>query len=140
MIYDNENRVLIQNKIRSKWSGITFPGGHVDDGESIYDSTIREVKEETGLTISSLEQVGLIHMFNPENQDRRIIFLYKTSHYHGEVIDETHEGKVYWVSLHELDNMQLAPNMREYLKVFLNNDISEAYITPNSEFIFLPKK
>lgn len=33
----------------------------------IYESTIREVKEETGLMLCDLEQVGLIHMYNPEN-------------------------------------------------------------------------
>ena len=145
MIYDNaSNQVLVQDKINSRWSGITFPGGHVDDAESIYESTIREVKEETGLTISNLEQVGLIHMYNPENQDRRFIFLYKTAVFKGELISESHEGKVFWIGIHELENMALAPNMREYLKLFLNNDIIEAYITPSTDgkrdFKYLPNQ
>lgn len=126
------NQVLVQDKIHPRWSGITFPGGHVDNAESIYLSTIREVKEETGLNVSNLKQVGLIHMYNPENHDRRLIFLYKTSNYEGELISETDEGKVYWVDIHELENMKLAPNMREYLKVFMNNDVIEAYITPGT--------
>ena len=46
-----------------------FPGGHVEDGESIYASAIRETKEETGLTVSDLEQVGIIHMYTPESQE-----------------------------------------------------------------------
>ena len=140
MIYDNFNRVLIQDKIHSRWAGITFPGGHIDDGESIYESTIREVKEETGLTVSNLKQAGLIHMFNSESQERRIIFLYKTSSFVGEMINETDEGKVYWISLNDLENLQLAPNVWEYLKVFLDNDINEAYITSNNGFTYLPNK
>ena len=144
MIYDEvSGRVLVQDKIHSRWPGITFPGGHVDAAESIYKSTVREVKEETGLTVSNLEQAGLIHMYNPENQERRIIFCYKTSLYEGEIVGETHEGKVYWVCLQELNNMRLAPNMREYLKLFLNDDIIEVYVTPNTDgesgFVFLPK-
>jgi len=140
MIYDNANRVLVQDKIHSRWAGITFPGGHIDDGESIYESAIREVKEETGLTISNLKQAGLIHMFNTESLERRIIFLYKTSCFEGEMITETDEGKVYWVSLNELENLNLAPNVREYFKVFMDNDINEAYITSNKSFAYLPEK
>ena len=140
MVVDKSNRVLIQDKVHARWAGITFPGGHIDDGESIYESVIREVKEETGLTVSALKQAGMIHMFNQESQERRIIFLYITSCYEGEMINETDEGKVYWVPLNELENLNLAPNVREYLKVFLVNDISEAYITTNKGFAFLPEK
>jgi len=139
MIYDEaSNRVLVQDKIHSRWAGITFPGGHVDDAESIYESAVREVKEETGLTVSNLRQSGLIHMFNSESWERRIIFLYKTSCFEGEMINETDEGKVYWESLNELENLRLAPNMREYLKVFLDNDIYESYKRSNSGYTYLP--
>lgn len=34
MIYD-ANKVLVQNKVDDTYSGITFPGGHVEKGESI---------------------------------------------------------------------------------------------------------
>lgn len=33
--------------------GLTFPGGHIEKGESFVDSVIREVYEETGLTIEN---------------------------------------------------------------------------------------
>lgn len=49
MIYDEKNnKVLVQDRIKS-WKGITFPGGHIEYGEGIVESTIREIKEETGL-------------------------------------------------------------------------------------------
>lgn len=37
--------------------GITFPGGHVERSESFVDAVIREVEEETGLTISKPNSV-----------------------------------------------------------------------------------
>ena len=52
MIYDGD-KVLVQQKVDDDYSGITFPGGHVEKGESFTDAIIREVFEETGLTISS---------------------------------------------------------------------------------------
>lgn len=46
MVVDKErNEVLVLDKIDSQWGGITFPGGHIENGESIVDSAVREVSE-----------------------------------------------------------------------------------------------
>ena len=58
MIYDNEGNVVVQDKIGKSWGGLTFPGGHVEKGESFVDSVIREVKEETGLDIKNITYFG----------------------------------------------------------------------------------
>lgn len=43
MVYDDNGNVLVQNRLNPDWPGITFPGGHVDAGESFTDAAIREV-------------------------------------------------------------------------------------------------
>jgi ADP-ribose pyrophosphatase YjhB (NUDIX family) len=56
MIMDKDHqRVIVQDKINGNWTGITFPGGKVEKGEGIIESTIREVKEETGLEVTDLQ-------------------------------------------------------------------------------------
>ena len=55
----NGDKVLVQDRVNPDWPGITFPGGHVERGESFVEAVIREVKEETGLTISNPNSVVL---------------------------------------------------------------------------------
>ncbi|EKA00984.1 MutT/nudix family protein, partial [Streptococcus sp. GMD6S] len=43
----------------NRWSGYAFPGGHVENGEAFAESVIREIYEETGLTIQNPQLVGI---------------------------------------------------------------------------------
>lgn len=61
MVSDSLGRVLVQDRLpkpTNPWSGLTFPGGHVEPGETVVASVIREVREETGLTVSDLRSCG----------------------------------------------------------------------------------
>ena len=41
----NGDKVLVQNRVSPDWPGITFPGGHVERGESFVGAVIRAVRE-----------------------------------------------------------------------------------------------
>ena len=132
MIVDKQNnRVVVQDKVNSDWSGITFPGGKVENGESIVESTIREVKEETGLEVKHLKSSGIIDWYHEVTHERWLIFLFKTDTYLGEMIDQTHEGRVYWIEMDKLSNMNLASGMKEYLRLFADDNLNEAYAVWN---------
>ena len=51
--------MLVEEKVGKDYKGIVFPGGHIENGEPIVDSIIREIYEETGLTVSNLELCGV---------------------------------------------------------------------------------
>jgi 8-oxo-dGTP diphosphatase len=59
MISDGRGNVLVQDRLDPDWPGIAFPGGHVEKGESFVDAMVREVYEETGLTVSNLTLCGI---------------------------------------------------------------------------------
>ena len=129
MITDAEGRVLVQERLpkpSNPWSGLTFPGGHVEPGETVAASVIREVQEETGLTVSNLQNCGYIQWYNPVKQSQYFVFLFKTGTFSGELKDSP-EGKVKWMALPEMLAGPLAPNMTKYLAVFQNENILQAY-------------
>lgn len=132
MVYDGD-KVLVQKKVDDKYSGITFPGGHVEKGESFTDAVIREVFEETGLKISLPQLCGIKDWV--KDGTRRMVLFYKTDKYEGEVCS-SEEGEVYWVELEKMKQMELAWGMDKMLEVFLNEDISEFFFyKENGEWV-----
>lgn len=127
MIYDREtNRVLVQDRIKS-WKGFAFPGGNIEEGESIVDSTIREIREETGLLVSDLELCGIVYWFDEETNDKYFVFSYRTHVYSGQLLEETEEGKLYWVDKDELPSLPLAEGFVERLPMFLDKKYQEGF-------------
>lgn len=119
-------KVLVQERLKS-WTGLSFPGGHVEAGESFVDSAVREVREETGLEISNLRTCGVIHWVHKTRKDRYIVFLYKTSDFSGQLLDATDEGRVFWIEPEELLKQPLSSNFESYLTMFFSDEYSEAY-------------
>ena len=129
MVYDkNTNRAVVQQRVKY-WKGITFPGGHVEKGESFIDSAKREVFEETGLKVDNLKLCGVIDWCHRKSGERYMVMLYKTDTFSGELIGETEEGKVFWADIDEIPKMELPPYFDDYLKVFLSDDKQEFFAT-----------
>jgi 8-oxo-dGTP diphosphatase len=124
MVVDG-TRVLVQNRVDPHWSGYTFPGGHVEKGESFTDAVIREVREETGLTIEAPKLCGIKDW--PEGDGSRyMVLLYRADRFTG-TLASSGEGEVSWVELDALRSLPLADSMPNMLRVFLEEDLSEQY-------------
>ncbi len=127
MVFDDKGNVLVQDKINPKWSGLTFPGGHIEKGESFVESVIREVYEETGLTIEKPQICGTKD-WEQEDGSRYIVVFYKTNKFYGK-LKSSKEGEVKWMSIEEMKQGKLAEDMEDMLRVFLEEDISEFHYT-----------
>jgi 8-oxo-dGTP diphosphatase len=90
LIY-KDNKILLQDRIKKDWKGYTLPGGHVEKDESFINAVIREMKEETGLTIKHPILCGIKHF--PIDNGRYLVLLYKTNEFEGH-LTSSEEGKM----------------------------------------------
>ena len=123
--YPDGEKVLVQDRKDPAWPGITFPGGHVEKNESFVDSVIREVYEETGLTIENPTLCGM-KQFQDKQDARYVVFFYKATRFSGE-LKSSGEGEVFWIPRQDLPNYPLAPDMLEMVRVMETETLSEFY-------------
>ena len=128
MVEDLENgKVVLQYRSPEKnhWSGYAFPGGHIEEGESLVESVIREIEEETGLTIFN-PQLAAVKNWQLENGTRYIVFCYKATEFTGQ-LRSSEEGEVSWVEKDQLEKLDLSYDMLPLLEVMEDPDLSEFY-------------
>ena len=129
MVEDLENgKVILQYRSPErykKWSGYAFPGGHIEEGESLAESVIREVYEETGLTIADPKLVA-VKDWPLDDGGRYIVFCYKATEFTGQ-LRSSEEGEVYWVEKDQLEKLDLSYDMLPLLEVMEDPDLSEYY-------------
>ena len=127
------DRVLLQNRVKKDWQGYTLPGGHVERGESFVDAVVREMKEETGLTIEKPKMVGIKHF--PIDGGRYIVLLFEATQFTGEVVS-SEEGEMTWIDRAELADIAAVDDLAELLKVFDDPELTEfQYIVDGDEWL-----
>lgn len=117
------HEILVENRKNPTWSGVTFPGGHIESGETVVASAIREAYEETGLTIENPRLVG-IKEWPLTDGARYIVMLFKATKYHG-TIQSGREGDIFWTTRDALRDMITPQTFLEMLPVFDDIEINE---------------
>lgn len=97
------HRVKKENDLnKDKWLGI---GGHFEEKESPEECLLREVKEETGLRLTSYRFRGLV-TFATDTEWFEYMCLYTADGYEGELA-ECDEGTLEWVPKEKLKDLEL---------------------------------
>ena len=125
MVYDHDGNILVQDRRDPDWPGLCFPGGHVEPGESFVESVIREVWEETGLTIENPKLCGT-KQFQTRKGERYVVFFYKTDRFSGN-LKSSDEGEVFWIPRTDLHKYTLCDDFPDMVRVFEEDGLSEFY-------------
>ena len=101
---------------KDKWIGV---GGHFEKGESPEECLLREVKEETGLELTSYQFRGIVTFISDEWPDEYMC-LYTADRYTGD-IGNCDEGELVWVEKEKIMDLNIWEGDKIFLKLLMEN-------------------
>ena len=120
---EKENKYLMLHRTskkkdgnKDKWIGV---GGHFEEGESPEECLLREVKEETGLELTSYQFRGIVTFISDEWPDEYMC-LYTADRYTGD-IRNCDEGKLVWVEKEKIMDLNIWEGDKIFLKLLMEN-------------------
>ncbi len=131
MIRDG-SKVLVEEKVGVDFKGVIFPGGHVEEHEPVVDSVIREIKEETGLTIEKPVLCGIKEWIN-EDGSRYVVFLFKADTFTGELMSSS-EGRVFWVEMEDVLKTNWIWHMDCMMRIFADGEFAELFLDSSNDW------
>lgn len=116
------SRILLQNRVKNDWCGYTLPGGHIEPGESVVEAVIREMREETGLTVIRPHLCGIKQF--PIEAGRYLVFLFTADEFTGELRSSV-EGAVEWIERERLPELPTVKDFAQLLSVMEDESRTE---------------
>ena len=115
MLYRNKKK---EDYNKGKWIGI---GGKIESGETPEQCILREVKEETGLTLTAYQYRGIIR-FTFDLWEDEEMYLYTATDFEGELNKECSEGELAWCPINEVMNLNTWEGDRIFLQKLIDGE------------------
>lgn len=125
-VTDGDRILMIEKKTGLGSGYINAPGGHIELEETKTEAAIRETAEETGLTVSSLEERGVLR-FQFKDGLRMLGYVFFTSSWEGNLIDECEETRPFWTEISKLDYSRMWEDDRLWLPMALEGKHFSGY-------------
>ena len=100
---DGVEILLIKHKNGGHWA---FPKGHVENKETEEETALREIREETGLTLTDYRLRGIV-TFVSQGWETEYMFLYTATGWTGELLADCDEGTLEWVDKKKLGDLPI---------------------------------
>lgn len=126
LIFQDKGKVLFLRRLNTGFRDgeLTFPAGHVDEGEPVIAAAIREAQEEVGVIITE-SQLQLVHVTDRNAADyHRLDFYFMCNDWEGQIQNMEPEkcSEILWARWDTLP-VDMLPNVREAITCIQNKTL-----------------
>lgn len=121
---EKDDRYLMLHRIRKendenrdKWIGV---GGKFEPGETPEECLLREVREETGLSLLSYRFRGIV-TFVSDEWGTEYMHLFTADAYEGE-LSECEEGELVWIPKTEIESLKIWEGDKVFLRLLAETE------------------
>ena len=95
------------NNERGKWE---FPGGGVEFGERLEETAIREMKEEFGIDVEVIENLGVYDHIIPNEKQHWVAtsFICRIKKGKPQIMEQDKISNIGWFTIEEAENLELS--------------------------------
>lgn len=118
-VIEKDGKILLEKRNNEPFKGYwTLPGGHIDFGETAEQAVIREVKEETGLTLKDVRFLGYRDEIYPEINWHAEVLVFYGSAEGKENAQESEVEELRWFDVDEAEKLKLAFDHQESIALY----------------------
>lgn len=115
VLREQDKVLLLQKPSRGWW---VAPGGKMEPQETITEALIREYHEETGLVLQDPTLRGVFTFIVQSDQviqEEWMMFTFYTEKFAGDLLEESSEGILDWVSVDQINQLPMAEGDQQFL-------------------------
>jgi len=113
VVTDGDGRFLLVRETKAAARGrLALPAGSLEPDESITEAAVREVLEETGLTVEVTGLLGIFHCARTVENSFGVNFVFEARRVAGEITMSDEHPEIVWKTIREIDALHDAGGIR----------------------------